>query len=204
MYNSALGFYAGINNTTGSYNTLLGTDAGYNNTTGSGNSFVGYGSGISNTTGNYNSALGMYSGVSNTTGSLNTMVGVDAGYANTTGTGNSYFGFGAGAHSFDVRVRWANVHDPNAYVAAISKGSTASESIGVVTASEALDEELFLGLRQLEGIDLARIEKEYNVRLQPRIEALRDQGLLELDGSRVRLAPARLAVSNAVFVELMS
>jgi oxygen-independent coproporphyrinogen-3 oxidase len=114
-----------------------------------------------------------------------------------------YFGFGAGAHSFNGRVRWANVHDPKAYVAAIAKGSP-SEMIGVVTAAEALDEELFLGLRQLEGIDLARIEKQYDVSLHARMEVLRDQGLLEMEGSRVRLAPARLAVSNAVFVELMS
>jgi oxygen-independent coproporphyrinogen-3 oxidase len=115
-----------------------------------------------------------------------------------------YFGFGAGAHSFNGRVRWANAHDPKAYVAAIAKGSTPSERIDVVTPAEALDEELFLGLRQLEGIDLARIEKRYNVSLRARMEALRDQGLLEMEGSRVRLAPARLAVSNGVFVELMS
>ncbi|MGH9704786.1 MAG: radical SAM family heme chaperone HemW [Candidatus Acidiferrales bacterium] len=115
-----------------------------------------------------------------------------------------YFGFGAGAHSFDGRARWANLHDPKAYVSAIASGSSALEMLGVVTDSEALDEELFLGLRQLEGIDLTRIEKQYNVSLHSRIEALRDRGLLELEGSRVRLAAARLAVSNAVFVELMS
>ena len=115
-----------------------------------------------------------------------------------------YFGFGAGAHSFDGRVRWANRHDPNAYVAAIASGTSPSETIGVVTAAEALDEELFLGLRQLAGIDFVRIEKQYGVNLRPRMEALRDLGLLEMDGSRVRLAPARLAVSNGVFVELMN
>jgi len=72
-----------------------------------------------------------------------------------------------------------------------------------VTRAQALEEELFLGLRQLEGIDLGRIEREYNVRLMPRIERLLDAGLVERDGARVRLAPARLAVSNEVFVELL-
>jgi oxygen-independent coproporphyrinogen-3 oxidase len=114
-----------------------------------------------------------------------------------------YIGFGAGAHSFDGRARWANVHDPAAYVAAIDRGISPAEQMETVTHAQALDEELFLGLRQLDGIDLGRIEKQYNVSLRERVEALRADGLVEVEGPRVRLAPGRLAVSNAVFVELL-
>jgi coproporphyrinogen III oxidase-like Fe-S oxidoreductase len=66
-----------------------------------------------------------------------------------------------------------------------------------------LEEELFLGLRQLDGIDLGRIEREYGVGLRTRFEPLESAGLVERDGETVRLAPARLSVSNEVFVELM-
>jgi oxygen-independent coproporphyrinogen-3 oxidase len=114
-----------------------------------------------------------------------------------------YIGFGAGAHSFDGRARWANAHDPVAYVAAIDRGISPAEQMETVTPAQALDEELFLGLRQLDGIDLGRIEKQYNVSLRERVEALRADGLVEVEGPRVRLAPGRLAVSNAVFVELL-
>ena len=114
-----------------------------------------------------------------------------------------YLGFGAGAHSFDGNRRWANVHDSARYVACIEQGIPAREQVDVVTAAQALDEELFLGLRQLEGIDLARIERDYKVSLRERIDALRSQGLVELEGSRLRLAPGRLTVSNEVFVELL-
>jgi oxygen-independent coproporphyrinogen-3 oxidase len=114
-----------------------------------------------------------------------------------------YLGFGAGAHSFNGRTRWANAHDPAAYVAAIEQGLSPAEQIEAVTAEAALEEELFLGLRQLAGIDLERIEAQYNIRLGPRLEPLRDAGFIEIEGSRVRLAPARLTVSNEVFVELM-
>src|SRR5579872_4189243 len=38
-----------------------------------------------------------------------------------------YLGFGAGAHSFDGRWRWANAHDPAAYVAAIEQGRLPTE-----------------------------------------------------------------------------
>src|SRR5438445_441342 len=122
-----------------------------------------------------------------------------------------YLGFGAGAHSFDGRWRWANAHDPAAYAVAIEQGRLPIEQVEEVTARQALDEELFLGLRQLEGIDLARIEAQYGSQFNAhfkatigaRIEELRAQGLVERAGPRARLAPARLAVSNEVFVALL-
>jgi coproporphyrinogen III oxidase-like Fe-S oxidoreductase len=72
-----------------------------------------------------------------------------------------------------------------------------------VTPESALEEELFLGLRQLDGIDVGRIEKEYGVGLGERFKGLQASGLVERSGDVVRLAPARLSVSNEVFVELM-
>jgi oxygen-independent coproporphyrinogen-3 oxidase len=114
-----------------------------------------------------------------------------------------YIGLGAGAHSFDGARRWSNVHDSAKYVSCIEGGVSPREMIEPVTAQQALDEELFLGLRQLEGIDLARVERKYGVSLQARIAGLREQGLLEMDGGLLRLAPAHLTVSNEVFVELL-
>jgi len=114
-----------------------------------------------------------------------------------------YLGFGAGAHSFDTRERWANVHDPAAYVAAIDTGRSPVEQRQRVTPAQALEEELFLGLRQLEGIEMDRIEKQYNASLRPRLERLREAGLVEFEGTRLRLAASRLTVANEVFVELL-
>jgi oxygen-independent coproporphyrinogen III oxidase len=122
-----------------------------------------------------------------------------------------YLGFGAGAHSFDGRWRWANAHDPVAYAAAIEQGRLPVEQLEEVTPKQALEEELFLGLRQLDGIDLATIEAQYGAEfsadfkmtLGARLDELRAQGLVERAGTRVRLAPARLAISNEVFVALL-
>jgi len=121
-----------------------------------------------------------------------------------------YLGFGAGAHSFDGTTRWANIHDSAHYVACVEQGISPREQIEPVTPEHALEEEFFLGLRQLEGIDLARIESTYGeiqhkrvADLRGRISGLRSQGLIELDGSRIRLAPDRLTISNEVFVELL-
>jgi len=114
-----------------------------------------------------------------------------------------YFGFGAGAHSFNGTQRWANAHDPAGYADAILRGRFPVEQFETVTPEQALEEELFLGLRQLAGIDLRGIESKYRVRIAPRVKELVAQGLVEWDGPRLRLSPSRLTVSNEVFVQLL-
>jgi oxygen-independent coproporphyrinogen-3 oxidase len=114
-----------------------------------------------------------------------------------------YLGFGAGAHSFSGTERWANAHDAAKYVEAVQGGRLPVEQHERLTAEGALEEELFLGLRQLDGIDVSRIEREYGVALAGRFDPLASAGLVERDGNMVRLAPGRLSVSNEVFVELM-
>jgi len=125
-----------------------------------------------------------------------------------------YFGFGAGAHSFTGAgstwsppewrsQRWANAHDPASYADAVLQGRFPVEQFKSVTSGQALEEELFLGLRQLAGIDLGSIEAKYGSQLRPRVEELVAQGLVEWDGPRLRLSPDRLTVSNEVFVQLL-
>jgi oxygen-independent coproporphyrinogen III oxidase len=114
-----------------------------------------------------------------------------------------YLGFGAGAHSFSGGERWANVHDAAEYVKAMEAGRLPVEQREKVTAEMALEEELFLGLRKLEGIDLRRIEREYGVEIGQRFEEFETAGLVEREGNVVRLAEGKLSVSNEVFVSLM-
>lgn len=119
-----------------------------------------------------------------------------------------YFGIGAGAHSFDGATRWANAHDPAGYSTALSTGRLLVEQKEVLTDDQALDEELFLGLRLLEGINVGALEARYNAAalkvLRERINSLVERGFVEWDGDRLRLASSRISVSNEVFVELMS
>jgi oxygen-independent coproporphyrinogen-3 oxidase len=115
----------------------------------------------------------------------------------------AYLGFGAGAHSFSGTQRWANTHDAAAYVAAISAGRSAAESVERVTREQALEEELFLGLRQLGGIDLPRIQREYSVNLEEKVGRLASAGMIEREGELVRLAAGKLSISNEVIVELL-
>jgi oxygen-independent coproporphyrinogen-3 oxidase len=114
-----------------------------------------------------------------------------------------YLGFGAGAHSFSGSQRWANLHDAAAFVDAISAGKSPLASLEAITRTSALEEELFLGLRQLSGIDLARIEWQYGVNLQHKAAPLVAAGLMNRERGTLRLAPGKLSISNEVIVELL-
>jgi oxygen-independent coproporphyrinogen III oxidase len=114
-----------------------------------------------------------------------------------------YLGFGAGAHSFAGAYRWANRHDAAAYVGAISEGKSAIESADAITPALALEEELFLGLRQISGVELARIERQYGVSLGDKVDELAARGMVEVEAGLLRLPASRLSVSNEVIVELL-
>jgi len=58
-------------------------------------------------------------------------------------------------------------------------------------------------LRQLSGIDLGRIEREYAVRLTETVGALASRGMVEKQGDILRLPAGKLSVSNEVIVELL-
>src|SRR5437667_8966591 len=83
-----------------------------------------------------------------------------------------YLGFGAGAHSFSGRQRWANAHDAAAYVRAIESGRLPLEQLETVTGEQALDEELLLGLRQWDGLDVGRVRGGKGIWMRRRVESL--------------------------------
>src|SRR6201987_4263338 len=126
-----------------------------------------------------------------------------------------YLGLGAGAHSFDSKTRWANVHDSAKYVSMIEQGISPREQIEPVTAEQALEEEFFLGLRQLDGVDLARIEGDYSsldatgararfAAIPRQIDSLHAQSLLDREGERLRLSPKHLTISSSILAELLT
>ncbi len=125
-----------------------------------------------------------------------------------------YLGLGAGAHSFDGKTRWANLHDSAKYVSMIEQGISPREQIEPVTPDRALEEEFFLGLRRLEGIDLAQIERNYATngngtsarlaKIRTQIDSLCAQRLLIFEAGRLRVAPDRFTISNSILAELLT
>lgn len=92
IYNTSLGVYSMVSNTTGGSNTGIGRLSLNANTTGSGNTAVGQGSLRLNTTASFNTAIGDHALEVNTA-SFNTAVGFGALQDNTTGQGNVGVGY---------------------------------------------------------------------------------------------------------------
>ena len=104
-----------LNSNTGSYNTALGYQAGYNNTSGSGSTFVGRLAGnYSNATGNVrNTFIGYLSGYTNT-GTANTFIGAGpnggSGESVTTGSKNTIIGgYNGNQGGLDIRTSNNNI-----------------------------------------------------------------------------------------------
>jgi len=102
-----------------------------------------------------------------------------------------YIGFGLDAHSFDGQSRWGNADSLDGYLRGEKSASAASD---------ALEERFFVGLRLLDGIE--PVHEEW-VRFAEPIGKWERAGMLERAGSRLRLTPQAVLVSNEIFQEFL-
>ena len=98
-YNTAVGWEAMQNNTTGNHNTALGRGALAANTTGNDNTALGEDALFSNTTADGNISIGMHN-LLNNTGAGNISIGVSSLVDQTSGTWNTVIGDNAGKSNF--------------------------------------------------------------------------------------------------------
>lgn len=106
-----------------------------------------------------------------------------------------YAGFGPSAHEFDgVRRRW-NVAPYAEWVRALAGGRDPLDGEEVLTDESRRAEEVYLGLRVAEGLD---VDQAVALRVQPWIEA----GWAKLEGSRLRLTPAGWLRLDALATDL--
>lgn len=71
---------------------------------------------------------------------------------------NFYYGFGVSAHGFDGDIRYSNKCDLKKYLA----NPCEHENCIKLSKSEKLEEEIFLGFRKAEGIDVERVKTLYD------------------------------------------
>jgi oxygen-independent coproporphyrinogen-3 oxidase len=114
-------------------------------------------------------------------------------------------------------VRWANADDLAVYEGQSSAGDGGLVRLGVGRAFEpeievvgreaGFEEAVFLGLRMNVGVDLEDLREEYGDSLVGGCEAalaeVVEAGLMERDGSRIRLTARGRMASNEVFSRLL-
>jgi len=119
-----------------------------------------------------------------------------------------YVGFGAGAHSFDGVRRWSNQTDVKDYLAKLEAGLSPIDEFRTLSLEEQVEEFLFLGLRQVEGVNLSVARERWGAgclnRWGDKIRNLAHEGLVVSQGDRVRMARNSYLVSNEIFQEFVS
>jgi oxygen-independent coproporphyrinogen-3 oxidase len=114
-----------------------------------------------------------------------------------------YLGFGAGAASYWEGERRINIKQPSAYVRTVKRGRLPIADAEKLPPLKAAGETLMLGLRMLEGIDSADVKQRFGVDVlsvfASEVERMKTLGLLQVDGTRLKLTPQGLLLANEVW-----
>jgi putative oxygen-independent coproporphyrinogen III oxidase len=121
--------------------------------------------------------------------------------------GHDYAGIGPGAHSRitvdGAKRAFSATKSPEGWLAEVEARGHGLASDDVLSAEEAVEEYLLMGLRLSEGIDLNRLAAIDRRGLdQDRVSALASQGLLIRDGNRLAATAKGRLVLNRLILEL--
>ncbi len=144
---------------------------------------------------------------------------------------NSYYGFGCSAHGYiietrdeklgisgfdrrftthdsqftknDYSVRYSNSCELERYI----QGSTASAEEKILTLQEQLEEEIFLGLRKSEGINIKKINQRYDIDFQSKyrdiLSIYQDFGHIKTTPNGYCLTPSGMLISSVILSEFL-
>jgi oxygen-independent coproporphyrinogen III oxidase len=112
-------------------------------------------------------------------------------------------GFGLGSHSYDGQSRFSNCTEIGEYCRLVESNHTPIVWQETVTAQQALQESLFLGLRLSKGIDWNSLPRQDLPDLLDQYKAALKEsgmnGLIEWEGATVRLTDKGKLLSNEIF-----
>ena len=112
-----------------------------------------------------------------------------------------YYGIGAGASGYVNGVRYKNHGPIRHYLKAVEEGN-ARITEEHLTLREQMEEEMFLGLRKKSGVSMTRFEEKFERSFDGLYgEIVRDlvqQGLMQVDGDRVRMTKRGLFLGDTV------
>ena len=115
-----------------------------------------------------------------------------------------YAGIGPGAHGRRLGMRTVRHKKPENFLAAVARNGHGIVEEERLSSAEAMREALVMGLRLSEGIDLAAIETRFSLAPVDPVATARlvDQGLLTLEGARLRLTREGRLLNDAILAEI--
>jgi oxygen-independent coproporphyrinogen-3 oxidase len=122
-------------------------------------------------------------------------------------TDGEWLGFGCGAHSTRRGVRWKNLSSTAEYIAAVASGGQLVVDRRVLSAREAMEEALFMGLRLARGVDVNTVKARFGVDVwdiyRRHLEQFREAGVLIYDGRLLRLSRAGMLLANEIMARFL-
>lgn len=113
-----------------------------------------------------------------------------------------YLGVGPSAHSFSGSRRWWNERKINPYEARIASGERPIAGSEELNAEDLALEAVMLGIRTVDGIDLARFQDRYGVDLlernAPLLERMAGDGFLRVEANRIVPTLDGLAIADSL------
>lgn len=118
-----------------------------------------------------------------------------------------YYGFGNSAHSFDgLNRRWANERETTNYIELIERNESPITERTELSEEDQRSEAIFLGLRLMNGISLTSYQERFGRDLgaehNGEMDRLKEAGLIEMEGDRLKLTSRGAVLSNEVFAAL--
>ena len=114
-----------------------------------------------------------------------------------------YAGFGLGASSQLKRLRYKNTESLPDYL----NGDFSKKEVLVLTKDDEIEETMYLGLRMMEGVDLEGFRRTFHVPAEviyrKQLEKLGQQGLIRIEGGRLKLTNRGIDLSNQVLAEFL-
>lgn len=118
-----------------------------------------------------------------------------------------YYGFGAGASGYLDQKRYKNYGPIQHYMKPLKEQRLPIFETEEISRANQIEEEMFLGLRKIEGVSLRRFEEKFNQKLttvyQSVITELQHQKLAVLEEDYFRLTPKGLFIGNDVFEKFL-
>ncbi|MBC2193755.1 radical SAM family heme chaperone HemW [Listeria booriae] len=118
-----------------------------------------------------------------------------------------YFGFGAGAHGYIGETRYANYGPLKKYMQPLQNGDLPTFQQKELSLKEKMEEEMFLGLRKVAGVDKAHFQAKFGQSLDATfanaIDKTIEKGWLESTPESVRLTRRGRFLGNNVFQEFL-
>lgn len=113
----------------------------------------------------------------------------------------NYYGFGISAHGYINDVRYANYEDFKTYYA----NPLTHMKENKLTKTEQLEEEIFLGFRKVDGINIQNINKKFNIDFEKKYNNIlkKYHDFFEKTSTNYALNTQRILLSNTILAEFL-